>query len=127
PLMAVGGNFTSCNCGPDNTACAFPTEPVATVGLCLADGSPIAVTVIRDCAGTTTSEGWLNLANGVWSAGAPPAGTIACGDSRSIQVSGTFCDVDDDGQVLGLVLVEYSYAADGSIDGVRLVDAVTGD
>ncbi|MFE7352429.1 hypothetical protein ACFU8Q_04315 [Streptomyces sp. NPDC057543] len=58
------------------------------------------------------------------SAGAPPAGTIACGDSRSIQVSGTFCDVDPDtGDVLGLVLVEYSYAADGSIAAVRLVDA----
>ncbi|MER6984231.1 hypothetical protein ABT317_46600, partial [Streptomyces carpinensis] len=31
---------------------------------------------------------------GAYSAGEPPAGTIACGDSRSIQVSGTFCDVD---------------------------------
>lgn len=125
--MPSGGNFSSCTCGPDASACESPTQPVATVGLCLADGSPIAATVVRDCAGTVTSEGWIDLTTGVWSAGAPPAGTIACGDSRSIQVSGTFCDIDDDGQVLGLVLIEYSYAADGSIAGVRLVDAVTGD
>ncbi|MET7809752.1 hypothetical protein ABZT26_02695 [Streptomyces sp. NPDC005395] len=100
---------------------------MATVGLCLADGSPIAVTVVRDCAGTTTSEGWLDLTTGAWSAGAPPAGTIACGDSRSITTNGTFCDVLEDGTVAGLVLVEYQYAADGSIASVRLVDAVTGE
>ncbi|PKA32836.1 hypothetical protein [Streptomyces sp. SM8] len=126
--MPVGGNFTNCNCGPETSACESPTEPLATVGLCLADGSPIAVTVVRDCAGVVTSEGWLDLATGAWSAGPPPVGTVACGDSRSIQVSGTFCDIaPDSGDVLGLVLVEYSYAADGSIDGVRLVDAVTGE
>ncbi|MFI1956952.1 hypothetical protein ACH46L_03425 [Streptomyces althioticus] len=125
--MPAGGNFSSCNCGPDTTTCESPTQPVATVGLCLADGTPIAVTVVRDCAGTVTSEGWIDLTSGTWNAGPPPAGTIACGDSRSIQVSGTFCDVDPMGGVLGLVLIEYSYAADGSIDAVRLVDAVTGD
>lgn len=126
--MPVGGNFTNCNCGPETSACESPTEPLATVGLCLADGSPIAATVVRDCAGVVTSEGWLDLATGAWSAGPPPVGTVACGDSRSIQVSGTFCDIaPDSGDVLGLVLVEYSYAADGSIDGVRLVDAVTGE
>ncbi|MEU5834475.1 hypothetical protein ABZ820_12495 [Streptomyces diacarni] len=125
--MPSGGNFTSCQCGPDTAACENPTQPVATVGLCLADGTPIAVTVVRDCAGAVTSEGWLNLTTGAWSAGPPPAGAVACGDSRSIQVSGTFCDVAEDGTVLGLVLIEYSYAADGAIDGVRLVDAVTGD
>jgi hypothetical protein len=107
--------------------CASPTEPTATVGLCLADGTPIAVTVIRDCAGTVTSEGWLNLVTGAYSAGAPPAGTAACGDSRSIQVSGTFCAVDDTtGDVVALVLVEYSYDDTGAIEAVRLVDAVTG-
>lgn len=125
--MPAGGNFTSCNCGPDVASCESPTQPVATVGLCLADGSPIAVTVVRDCAGTTTSEGWLDLTTGAWSAGAPPAGTIACGDSRSITTNGTFCDVLEDGTVAGLVLVEYQYAADGSIASVRLVDAVTGE
>ncbi|AIV35615.1 hypothetical protein [Streptomyces sp. CCM_MD2014] len=99
---------------------------MATVGLCLADGSPIAVTVVRDCAGTVTSEGWIDLTTGAWSSGPPPAGTIACGDSRSITTNGTFCDVLEDGTVAGLVLVEYQYAADGSIASVRLVDAVTG-
>lgn len=126
--MPAGGNFSACACGPDTEACESPTQPVATVGLCLADGTPIAVTVVRDCAGTVTSEGWISLVTGAWSTGSPPAGTIACGDSRSIQVSGTFCDIDPDtGNVLGLVLVEYSYSEDGSIAAVRLVDAVTGD
>ncbi|KUN32544.1 hypothetical protein AQJ11_03180 [Streptomyces corchorusii] len=112
-------------CLPVND-CASPTTPTTTVGLCLADGTPIAVTVVRDCNGAVTSEGWINLTTGTFSAGAPPAGTIACGDSRSIQVSGTFCDVDQAGDVVGLVLVEYKYAADGSIESVRLVDATTG-
>ncbi|TDC31382.1 hypothetical protein E1211_22630 [Micromonospora sp. 15K316] len=102
------------------------TTPVTTVGLCLADGTPIAVTVVRDCDGTVTSEGWLNLTSGAFTAGAVPIGTVACGDSRSIQVSGTFCAVDSTGAVVGLVLIEYSYAADGTIADVRLVDATTG-
>ncbi|WP_158697935.1 hypothetical protein [Streptomyces prunicolor] len=106
--------------------CASPTTPTATVGLCLADGTPIAVTVVRDCTGAVTSEGWINLTTGAFSAGAPPAGTLACGDSRSIQVSGTFCDVDAAGNVVGLVLIEYSYDASGAIASVRLVDATTG-
>lgn len=107
--------------------CEEPTQPVAMTGLCLADGTPISVVVTRDCAGTVTQEGWINLTTGAWSAGAPPAGAVACGDSRSIQVSGTFCDIDPGGDVLGLVLIEYQYAADGSIEAVRLVDATTGD
>lgn len=124
--MPVSGGFTACNCGPNNEACHSPTEPAATVGLCLADGIPIAVIVTRDCDGMVVQDGWINLTTGAWSAGAPPAGTVACGDSRSIQVSGTFCDVDAAGAVLGLVLVEYEYAADGTIANIRLVDATTG-
>lgn len=108
-------------------SCAEPTTPAATLGLCLADGTPIAVIVTRDCNGIVAQDGWLNLTTGAWSAGDPPLGTIACGGSRSISVTGTFCDVDpDSGDVLGLVLVEYAYAADGSVDSVRLVDATTG-
>lgn len=121
----VTGTVGVCTGDPDS--CAEQTTPAATLGLCLADGTPIAVVVTRDCEGTVTRDGWLNLTTGAWTAGAPPAGTIACGDSRSITVSGTFCDVDpDSGDVLGLVLIEYQYAADGSIAAVRLVDAVTG-
>ncbi|MFI1954804.1 hypothetical protein ACH437_23650 [Streptomyces xinghaiensis] len=112
---------------PAASGCEQPTTPTATVGLCLADGSPIAVTVVRDCAGAVTSEGWLNLTTGAYSAGAPPTGTMACGDARTITVSGTFCDVDGaTGDVLGLVLVEYTYDDTGAISAVRLVDAVTG-
>ncbi|MEU0181417.1 hypothetical protein ABZ312_09530 [Streptomyces sp. NPDC006207] len=119
----VTGTVGACPSSPD---CESPTTPTATVGLCLADGTPIAVTVVRDCDGVVTSEGWINLTTGAFSAGAPPAGTVACGDSQSVQVSGTFCDVDGTGEVVGLVLIEYSYAADGTIDSVRLVDATTG-
>ncbi|MER7477438.1 hypothetical protein ABTX60_07245 [Streptomyces sp. NPDC126510] len=111
---------------PQTTDCDSPTTPTTTIGLCLADGTPIAVVMTRDCAGTVTRDGWVNLVTGAFAAGAPPAGTLACGDSQSIQVSGTFCDVDASGNVLGLVLVEYTYAADGSIESVRLVDATTG-
>lgn len=118
-------------CAPDSGGGPTPdcdtTTPTATVGLCLADGTPIAVTVVRDCDGAVTSEGWLNLTTGGWTAGTVPAGTVACGDSRSIQVSGTFCAVDDaTGEVVGLVLVEYTYDDTGAISAVRLVDAVTG-
>ncbi|MFC7721099.1 hypothetical protein [Nonomuraea recticatena] len=119
----VAGTVRACGQAAE---CAEPATPAATVGLCLADGTPIAVVVTRDCAGTVTQDGWINLATGLFSAGSPPAGTIACGDSRSIQVSGTFCDLSPGGDVLGLVLIEYSYAGDGSISSVRLVDATTG-
>jgi hypothetical protein len=125
-VYAVQGTVGTCPVTEDS-ACASPTTPVTSVGLCLADGTPIAVTVVRDCTGTVTSEGWLNLTSGAYSAGAPPAGTVACGDSRSIQVSGTFCDIDPvTGDVLGLVLIEYTYDDTGAIASVRLVDAVTG-
>ncbi|MDI9829690.1 hypothetical protein [Streptomyces sp. KAU_LT] len=123
-VYAPVGEIQVCPTSPD---CESPTTPVTSVGLCLADGTPIAVTVIRDCTGATTAEGWINLVTGVWSAGAVPAGAVACGDSQSIQVSGTFCDVDEaTGDVLGLVLVEYTYDDTGAIASVRLVDAVTG-
>jgi hypothetical protein len=112
-------------CGGEE--CEQPTTPVATIGLCLADGTPIAVVVTRDCQGVITRQGWLNLTTGAYSAGDPPAGTMSCGDSQSIQTSGVFCDVDPaTGDVLGLVLIEYTYGADGSIASVRLVDATTG-
>jgi hypothetical protein len=123
--VSIPGGATLGVC-PDGTLCDSPTTPVTSVGLCLADGTPIAVTVVRDCDANVTSEGWLNLVTGAWSAGAVPAGTVACGDARSIQVSGTFCDVLPDGTVAGLVLVEYSYDDTGAISSVRLVDAVTG-
>jgi hypothetical protein len=123
-VYAVQGVVSVCGA---ETGCASPTTPVTSVGLCLADGTPIAVTVVRDCEGLVASEGWLNLTSGAWTAGAVPVGTVACGDSRSIQVSGTFCDVDAAGEVVGLVLVEYTYGDDGAISSVRLVDAVTGD
>ncbi|MEU0058679.1 hypothetical protein [Streptomyces sp. NPDC006334] len=114
-------------CAGGGTPCAEQTTPAATLGLCLADGTPIAVVITRDCAtSTVTQDGWLNLLTGTYSAGAPPAGAAACGDSRAFELSGLLCDVLPDGTVAGLVLVEYEYAQDGSLAAVRLVDAGTG-
>lgn len=108
-------------------SCADAMDPVATTGLCLVDGTPIAVVVRRNSVtGAVSQDGWLNLTTGAFTAGAPPVGTIACGDSQSIQVTGVFCDVDGTGDVLGLVLIEYSYNPDGTIASVRLVNATTG-
>jgi len=107
--------------------CAESCDPVTTTGLCLADGTPIGVVTRRDCdTGVLTQDGWVNLLTGTFTAGAPPVGTMACGASQSVQVSGIFCDVDGNGDVQGLVLIEYHYAPDGTIESVRLVDAVTG-
>ncbi|PSK57984.1 hypothetical protein B0E38_01829 [Streptomyces sp. 111WW2] len=107
--------------------CAEQTTPAATLGLCLADGTPIAVLVTRDCAGTVTQDGWLNLVTGTYNAGDPPLGVMACGNPRSISTTGTFCDIDPaSGDVLGLVLIEYTYGPEGAVTAVRLVDATTG-
>jgi hypothetical protein len=123
--MPVGGGFT-CGCG-GGSDCPSPTTPIATTGLCLPDGTPLAVVIERDCSGTTAQAGWLNLSTGAYTTGVPPTGATACGEARSIQVSGVFCDLADDGTVYGLVLTEYHYADDGSIDSVRLVSAATGE
>jgi hypothetical protein len=99
------------------------------VGLCLADGTPIAITMTRNCAGAVTSEGWVNLRTGTYTTGTPPVGTVSCAGSasgQSVQTTGTFCDILPDQTVAGLVLVEYHYNADGTISSVRLVNAVTG-
>ncbi|MDX2643494.1 hypothetical protein PV341_07875 [Streptomyces sp. PA03-1a] len=113
---------------PGTSDCASPTTPAATLGLCLADGTPIAVLITRDCDGATTQDGWLNLTTGTYSAGAPPVGAQACGDSRAFELAGLLCDVDPGtGDVLGLVLVEYEYNPDGSLASVRLVDPATGN
>ncbi|BBA98354.1 hypothetical protein RVR_4503 [Actinacidiphila reveromycinica] len=123
----VTGDVGTCAAGGSASDCEAPTTPAATLGLCLADGTPIAVLVTRDCEGTVTQDGWLNLTSGTYSTGEPPAGTMACGNPRSITTAGTFCDVDPNtGDVLGLVLIEYTYGSDGAVEAVRLVDAVTG-
>ncbi|MFJ5037947.1 hypothetical protein [Streptomyces parvulus] len=124
--FALDGSAVYLPVGPVGV-CAPSCDPVTTTGLCLADGTPIGVVNRRDCdTGTLAQDGWINLLTGAFTAGAPPVGTMACGASQSVQVSGTFCDIDGTGDVQGLVLIEYVYGADGSIESVRLVDATTG-
>ncbi|MFI1954805.1 hypothetical protein ACH437_23655 [Streptomyces xinghaiensis] len=126
----VNGDVTTCAGTGGSTAppCAEQTTPAATLGLCLPDGTPLAVVITRDCAtGTVTQDGWLNLTTGAYTSGPPPAGAMACGDSRAFELAGLLCDVSPaTGDVLGLVLVEYEYNADGSLASVRLVDPATG-
>ncbi|MEU9576304.1 hypothetical protein [Streptomyces chilikensis] len=122
----VLGTITTC-AGTSSSVCAEETTPVATLGLCLPDGRPLAVLVTRDCDGTVTQDGWLDLTTGTYTAGPPPTGAAACGDSRAFELAGVLCDVNaTTGDVHGLVLVEYAYNADGSLDTVRLVDPATG-
>lgn len=118
----VTGTVRAC----DDNPCKGQDAPLATLGLCLADGTPIAVIVTRNCDGTVQQQGWINLTTGAYSAGAPPVGVTACGETRSVSTTGTFCDILDDGTVAGLVLIEYTYGPDGTVTGVRLVDATTG-
>lgn len=107
-------------------ACDVSCDPYTTLGLCLADGTPIGVVTHRDCeSGTVTRDGWINLLTGAFTAGSPPVGTVACGTSQSVQVSGTFCDMSGT-TVNALVLIEYHYNPDGTIASVRLVNATTG-
>lgn len=110
---------------PVGTVLSCSADPMAVTGLCLADGTPIAAVVRRDYVGIVSQDGWINLTTGAFTAGSPPAGTVACGDSRSVQVSGTFCDMTGP-TVNALVLIEYSYNPDGTIASVRLVNATTG-
>ncbi|MGW6460399.1 hypothetical protein ACWF94_31505 [Streptomyces sp. NPDC055078] len=107
--------------------CAEQTTPTATLGLCLADGTPIAVLITRDCDGLVTQDGWVNLTTGTFSTGAPPAGAQACSSSRAFELAGLLCDVDPvTGDVYAPVLAEYEYNDDGSLASVRLVDPGTG-
>ncbi|MEC3994996.1 hypothetical protein VSR01_16245 [Actinacidiphila sp. DG2A-62] len=100
-----------------------PTPPLALVGLCLAGGAPIAVVVSRQCDGTTTRDGWLDLATGIYSTGAPPAGTGACSPPGAFELAGILCDTDPaTGNVLGLALVQYAYSADGTLASVSLIN-----
>ncbi|MDN3056850.1 hypothetical protein PH213_20310 [Streptomyces sp. SRF1] len=122
------GTVTVCADTSGDAPCVEQTTPAATLGLCLPDGTPLAVLITRDCDGTVTQDGWLNLTTGQFTSGPPPAGAMACGDSRAFELAGLLCDVDPaSGDVLGLVLVEYEYAADGSLASVRLVDPATGN
>ncbi|MFC4060244.1 hypothetical protein ACFOWE_18220 [Planomonospora corallina] len=121
----VLGTVGVCSAAPD---CDSPTTPVATVGLCLPGGMPIAVVLTRDCDGATRQDGWINLSTGLFTAGDPPAGARACGDSRAFELTGVLCDTDPaTGDVLGLVLVQYAYNPDGSLASVELLDPAIGD
>ncbi len=98
-----------------------------TTGLCLGDGTPIGIVNRRTLTGAMVQDGWVNLITGVFFPGIPPVGTTACGRSVSVQMSDVLCDITTaTGVVNGLVLVQYTYAPDGSIDFTTLINATTG-
>lgn len=101
-------------------------DPFATTGLCLPDGTPIAVVTRHDATTDVyTDDGWINLRTGAFTSGNPPVGVESCSRGASIQVTGVFCDMTGS-TVNELVLIEYSYNPDGTIASVRLVNATTG-
>lgn len=101
-------------------------DPFATSGLCLPDGTPLAVvTRWNHATGTYVDDGWINLRTGAFTSGNPPVAAAACGAASSVQVSGTFCDMSGT-TVNALVLIEYHYNPDGTIASVRLVNATDG-
>ncbi|MFJ6014464.1 hypothetical protein [Streptomyces sp. NPDC092952] len=97
---------------------------LASTGLCLADGTPIAVLAVTACADCDTAAaapeqtGWLNLLTGGFTAGPPPVGTEACTDRQQFAVA-QWCDLDADGDPIAPVLVEYEYDDTGQLTGVR--------
>jgi hypothetical protein len=92
--------------------------------VCLADGTPIAVLAVSACvdcgaaAAAPAVSGWLNLTNGVYTPGAPPAGVQVCAPQQQFEV-GQWCDLAADGTVIAPVLVEYEYDDQGALIGVR--------
>jgi len=103
-------------------------DPFGTSGLCLGDGTPIAVvTRWNHTTATYVDDGWINLLTGAFSAGAPPAGTRSCSAPLEIQNSGVLCDVTTStNTVNALVIIQYNYNPDGSIASTVVLDATTG-
>lgn len=118
----------------DPQPCCDGSDPVVTfadqftsLGLCLGDGTPIGIINRRTDLGLVLQDGWVNLLTGAFTIGMPPVGTSACGSSVNIQTSDVLCDITTgDGVVHGLVLIQYLYAPDGSIDSTLIIDATTG-
>lgn len=69
---------TAAPCTGDQADGCDTTTPLAVSNLCLADGTPVGVVVSRDCDGTVSSPGWINLATGVFTEGPAPADTAPC-------------------------------------------------
>lgn len=118
PVPATEPGLTFVPCG---------TEPSMMVGLCLGDGTPLGVVYHRDGAGAYIQDGWVNLLTGAFTAGDPPVGTVACGETRNISTSGILCSVNDTtGDIDAIVLVIYQYDGSGNLIGTSLVSAVDG-
>lgn len=119
--------------------CESPTTPISTTGLCLEDGTPVAVVSVRDCEGVITRAGWQNLITGVFTAGAVPAGTVPCDSTVATAESGgrlLLCDcppvgdcvsflraIDSDGTVVDTTLAGLPYVPTGTVSSCEAVTA----
>lgn len=103
------------------------TDEFTTTGLCLGDGTPIGVINRRTTGGAVVQDGYVNLLTGAFSAGPPPVGTSACGQTLNVQQSDVLCDITTgDGVVHGLVLIQYHYAPDGTVMSTDVINATNG-
>lgn len=115
--------FQPLPCGGDASACC--SASLATTGLCLGDGTPIAVVTTTPCAecgeaaGAPAAAGWINLLTGAFAAGNPPAGSEPCLNQQQQFQVGQWCDLDAAGEVIAPVLVEYEYSDTGALIGIR--------
>lgn len=117
--------------GPDTPPCV--SESISTAGLCLGDGTPIAVVAqgtAHDCGAAATPPtvvGWINLLTGSFTAGNPPAGSRACSGNLDFELSGILCDIQPDGTNAQTVTIEYEYDDEtGALIGTRIVSVTTG-
>lgn len=119
----VGGTYV-----PTGTVQICPDLDSLSLGLCLGDGTPIGVLYhVSDDTHVPVRDGWINLLTGAFSTGAPPPGTMSCGQNLNVQTSDVLCDIDPGtGEINGLVLVQYTYNPDGTIASTELINAVTG-
>lgn len=100
-------------------------EPVTALGMCLADGTPVAVVLGRDCeTGVASLDGYVDLVLGTFTEGPLPDDARPCG-RPSVQLVGPLC-VSVGDVVVATVTVEYTYGPDNAVTGARLVDTVTG-
>jgi hypothetical protein len=93
--------------------------------LCLASGDPVVVYTVEavDCSSggcqsptgaPVAIHGWLNLLSGVFTLGAPPAGTKACGEATDVEIVNKLCVFDSAGLVVGSAYTEVNYDETGA-------------
>lgn len=122
--------FQPLPCEADAAAAAADPcgAPVATVGLCLADATPIAVIARADCDADPEVVGWLNLTTGAFTGGAPPAGTVACSQApQGAEVAAALHRQTFDGGPAPFIVDLFASYASGPVESVTVTVPVGAD